>query len=182
MDFIFKLPPTVQRHDGIWVIVDRLTKFAHFLPIREKFSPQKLAELFMNHIVKDLKFEISDRVFLRLSPWKGVVRFGKRGKLSPCYIGLYEIVERIDPVAYKIDLPEELSRIHDVFHMSMLHKYISDPSHMLETSEIEFRDDLSYEEQPVQILGREEKRLRNKTIALVKVLWRNQIVKEATWE
>ncbi|XP_060674303.1 uncharacterized protein LOC132804256 [Ziziphus jujuba] len=77
---------------------------------------------------------------------------------------------------------EELSRVHDVFHISMLRKYISDPSHVLETPEIELRDDLSYEEQPVQILGREEKRLRNKIIALVKVLRRNQIVEEATWE
>nr|XP_048328398.1 uncharacterized protein LOC125422010 [Ziziphus jujuba var. spinosa] len=113
---------------------------------------------------------------------KGVVRFGKRGKLSPHYIGPYELVERIGPVAYRIDLPEEFSPIHDVFHISMLRKYISDPSHVLETSEIEFRDDFSYEEQPVQILQREEKRFRNKTIALVKVLWRNQIVEEATWE
>nr|XP_048319609.1 uncharacterized protein LOC125418933 [Ziziphus jujuba var. spinosa] len=85
-------------------------------------------------------------------------------------------------MAYRIDLSEELSRVHDVFHISMLHKYISDPSHVLETPEIELRDDLSFEEQPVQNLGREEKRLRNKTIALAKVLWRNHLVEEATWE
>ena len=332
MDFVFKLPPTFQRHDGIWVVVDRLTKSAHFLPIHEKFSPQKLAELFMNHIVslhgvpvliisdrdprftsrfwkglmkelgvklnlstafhpqtdgqyertiqtledmlrscvlqfkghwneylplaeftynnsyhssiemspyealygkqcrtplcwnetgerkllgpeivqttvdkvnvirarlkaaqdkkksyadklrKDLKFEVEDRVFLKLSPWKGVVRFGKRGKLSPHYIGPFEIVERIGPMAYRLDLPEELSRVRNVFHISMLRKYISDPSHVLETPEIELRDDLSYEEQPMQIMGREEKELRNKTISLVKVLWRNHLVEEATLE
>ncbi|XP_048326775.2 uncharacterized protein LOC112493327 [Ziziphus jujuba] len=131
---------------------------------------------------KDFKFEVSDRVFLRLSPWKGVVRFGKRRKLSPRYIGPYEMVKRIGPVAYRMDLSEELSRVHDVFHISMLRKYISDPSHVMETPEIEFRDDLSYEKQPVQILGREKKRLCNKTIALVKVRWRNQIVEEATWD
>ena len=119
---------------------------------------------------KDLEVEVEDRVFLRLSPWKGVVRFGKRGKLSPRYIGPFEIVERIGPVAYRLDLPEELSRAHNVFYISMLRKYISNPSHVLETPEIELRDDLSYEEQPVQILGREEKELRNKTISLVKVL------------
>ncbi|XP_060671313.1 uncharacterized protein LOC132803092 [Ziziphus jujuba] len=95
---------------------------------------------------KDLKFEVSDRVFLRLSPWKGVVRFAKRGKLTPRYIGPYEIVERIGLVAYRIDLSEELSRVHDVFHISMLCKYISDPSYVLKTPEIEFRDDLSYKE------------------------------------
>ena len=131
---------------------------------------------------KDLEFVVEDRVFLKLSPWKGVVRFGKRGKLSPRYIGLFEIVERIGPVAYRLDLPEELSRVHNVFHISMLRKYISDPSHVLEALEIELRDDLSYEEQPAQILGREEKELRNKIISLVKVLWRNHLVEEATWE
>ena len=131
---------------------------------------------------KDLEFEVEDRVFLKLSPWKGVVRFGKRGKLSPRYIGPFEIVERVGPVAYRLDLPEELSRVHNVFHISMLRKYIPYPSHVLEAPEIELRVDLSYEEQPVQILGRGEKELCNKTISLVKVLWRNHLVEEATWE
>ena len=85
-------------------------------------------------------------------------------------------------MAYRLDLPEEFSRVHNVFHISMLRKYIPDSSHVLETPEIELRDDLSYEEQPVQILGREEKKLRNKIIPLVKVLWRNHLVEEATWE
>ena len=85
-------------------------------------------------------------------------------------------------MAYRLDLPEELSRVHNAFHIFMLRKYISDPSHVLEAPEIELRDDLSYEEQPVQILEREEKQLRNKTISLVKVLWTNHLVEEATWE
>ena len=109
-----------------------------------------------------------------------MVRFGKRGKLSPRYIGPLEIVERIGPVTYRLDLLEELSRVHNVFYISMLRKYISDPSHVIEAPEIELRDDLSYEEQPVQILGREETELCNKTISLVKVLWRNHLVEEAT--
>ena len=121
-------------------------------------------------IGKGWYLEVEDRVLLKLSPWKGVVRFGKRGKLSPRYIGPFEIVERIGPVAYILDLPEELPRVHNVFHISMLRKYISDPSHVIEAPEIELRDDLSYEEKTVQILGREEKELRNKTISLVKVL------------
>ena len=91
-----------------------------------------------------------------------------------------QIVERIGPVANRLDLPEELSQVHSVFHISMLRKYIQDPSHVLETPEIELRDNLSYEEHPVQILGREEKGLRSKTISLVKVLWRNYLVEEAT--
>ena len=121
-------------------------------------------------ILKDLEFEVEDQVFLKLSPRKGVVRFGKRGKLNPRYIGPFEIVDGIGPVAYRLDLPEEFSRVHNVFHISMLRKYIQDSSHVLETQEIELRDDLSYEEQPVQILGREEKEICNKTVSLVKVL------------
>ena len=116
------------------------------------------------------EFEVEDKVFLKLSPRKGVVRFGKRGKLNPRYIGPFEIVDGIGPVAYRLDLPEEFSRVHNVFHISMLRKYIPDSSHVLETPEIELRDDLSYEEQPVQILGREEKEICNKTVSLVKVL------------
>ena len=80
---------------------------------------------------RDLQFKICDRGFLNISPWKGVLRFGKRGKLSPRYIGPYEIVSKVGPVAYKFKLPPELSRIHDTFHVSMLRKYISDPSHVL---------------------------------------------------
>ena len=121
-------------------------------------------------ILKDLEFEVEDQVFLKLSPRKGVVRFGKQGKLNPRYIGPFEIVDGIGPVAYRLDLPEEFSRIHNVFHISMLRKYIPDSSHVLETPEIELRDDLSYEEQPVHILGREEKEICNKTVSLVKVL------------
>ena len=121
-------------------------------------------------ILKDLEFEVEDQVFLKLSPRKGVVRFGKRGKPNPRYIRPFEIVDGIGPVAYRLDLPEEFSRVHNVFHISMLRKYISDSSHVLETPEIELRDDLSYEEQPVQILGGEEKEICNKTVSLVKVL------------
>ena len=80
---------------------------------------------------RDLQFDIGDRVFLKISPWKGVLRFGKRGKLSPRYIGPYEIVSKVGPVAYKLKLPTELSRIDDTFHVSMLRKYIPDPSHVL---------------------------------------------------
>ena len=121
-------------------------------------------------ILKDLEFEVEDQVFLKLSPQKGVVSFRKRGKLNPRYIGPFEIVDGIGPVAYRLDLPEEFSRVYNLFHISMLRKYIPDSSHVLETPEIELRDDLSYEEQPVQILGREENEICNKTVSLVKVL------------
>ena len=83
-------------------------------------------------------------------------------------------------MAYRLDLTEKFSRVHNVFHISMLRKYIPDPLHVLETPEIGLRDDLSYEEQQVQILGREDNELRNKTISLVKIFWRNHLVEEAT--
>ena len=110
------------------------------------------------------------------------MRFGKRGKLSPRYIGPYEITECIGPVAYRLALPAELSRVHDVFHVSMLRKYMPDPSHILEHQPVELEEDLSYEEQPVQILDRKEQMLRSGSILVVKVLWRSRTVEEATWE
>ncbi|KAL5556291.1 hypothetical protein UlMin_038527 [Ulmus minor] len=113
---------------------------------------------------------------------KGVMRFGKKEKLSSRYIGPFEILERIGKVAYRLALPQELSSVHNVFHVSMLKKYIPDPSHVLEHKPIEVHEDLTYEEQPMQILDKKEKTLRNKVIPLVKVLWRNHKVEEATWE
>ncbi|KAL6184968.1 hypothetical protein ACLB2K_041103 [Fragaria x ananassa] len=130
---------------------------------------------------KDLEFQVGDWVFLKLSPWKGVIRFGNREKLSPRYIGPCEIIEQVDSLANRLVLPPELSRIHNVFHGSMLRKYIADPSHVLEEQPI-LQKDLSYEEEPVQILDRKEQVLRNKTIPLVKMLWRSHQVNEATWE
>ena len=130
----------------------------------------------------DLVFEVGDMVFLRISPWKGVLRFGKHGKLSPWYIGPYRIVERIGEVAYRLEFPYDLDSIHDVFYVSMLRKYILDPSHVLTEQPVEIQENLTYEEEPVQILDRREQVLRNKTIPLVKVLYRSHTVEEATWE
>ena len=103
---------------------------------------------------RDLEFQVGDQVFMRISPWKGVLRFGKKGKLSPCYMGPYEIDERIGKVAYRLRLPHELARIHDVFHVSMLRKYIADSSHVLRDQLVELKEDLTYEERPVQIVDR----------------------------
>ncbi|WMV09620.1 hypothetical protein MTR67_003005 [Solanum verrucosum] len=113
---------------------------------------------------------------------KGVMRFGKKGKLSPRYIGPYRIAKRIGNVAYELELPQELEAVHPVFHISMLKKCICDPSLILPTESIRIKDNLSYEEVPVQILDRQVRRLRMKEVASVKVLWRNQFVEEATWE
>ncbi|KAA3456128.1 DNA/RNA polymerases superfamily protein [Gossypium australe] len=129
---------------------------------------------------KDIEFEIGDKVFLKVSPWKKVLRFGRKGKLSPRFIGPYEIIERVRPVAYRLKLPSELEKIHNVFHVSMLCRYRSDPSHVITPSEIEIRSDMTYEEEPICILAREVKELRNKKIPLVKVLWNRHRIEEAT--
>ena len=131
---------------------------------------------------RDLQFKIGDRVFLKISPWKGVLRFGRRGKLRPIYIGPYEIIAIVGPVAYKLKLSLELSRIHDTFHVSMLRKYIPDPSHVLREQPVQLKENLTYEETPVQIVDRKEQVLRSKVIPLVKVLWKNHERDAATWE
>ena len=129
-----------------------------------------------------MKFEIGDRVFLKISPWKAVLRFEKRGKLSPRYIGPYEILSKVGPVAYRLKLPPELSRIHDTFHVSMLRKYIPDPSHVLREQPVQLKENLTYEETLMQIIDRKEHVLRSKVILLVKVLWKNHEREAATWE
>ncbi|KAL0553440.1 hypothetical protein IC582_007335 [Cucumis melo] len=131
---------------------------------------------------KDLEFEVGDKVFLKVAPMRGVLRFERRGKLSPRFVGPFEILERIGPVAYRLAWPPSLSTVHDVFHVSMLRKYVPDPSHVVDYEPLEIDENLSYVEQPVKVLAREVKTLRNKQIPLVKVLWRNHRVEEATWE
>ncbi|WMV51474.1 hypothetical protein MTR67_044859 [Solanum verrucosum] len=113
---------------------------------------------------------------------KGVMRFGKKGNLSPQYIGPYRISKRIGNVAYELELPQELAAVHPVFHISMLKKCMGDPSVIIPTANIEIKDTLSYGEILVQILDRQVRKLRTKEVASVKVLWRNQFVEEATWE
>ena len=119
---------------------------------------------------------------MKISHWKGVLRFGKRGKLSPRYIGPYEIVSKVGPIAYKLKLPSELSRIHDTFHVSMLRKYISDPSHVLREQPVQLKENQTYEETPVQIVDHKEHVLRSKVIPLVNVLSKNHQREAATWE
>ena len=332
MDFIVGLPRTKMNHDAIWVVVDRLTKSAHFLPINERFTLDKLTQIYLNEIVvrhgvpvtivsdrdprfnsrfwrqfqeclgtrlnmstayhpqtdgqsertiqtiedmlracaldfkgnwdehlpliefsynnsyhssikmppyealygrkcrsplywdevgerkllgpelvqqtkekveiiqkqlkiaqdrqkkyadqerKDLNFEEGEKVLLKISPWKGVTRFGKKGKLSPRYIGPFEILKRVGKVAYELALPPYLSHIHNVFHISMIKKYTPDTKHVIEYEPIEIQPDLSFEEKPIAIQDIRDKKLRNKTVRLVKVLWRNPKVEESTWE
>ncbi|WMV37626.1 hypothetical protein MTR67_031011 [Solanum verrucosum] len=113
---------------------------------------------------------------------KGVMRFGNKGKLSPQYIVPYKISKRIGNVAYELELSQELGAVHPVFHISMLKKYMDNPSLIIPTEDIGINDSLSYEEIPVQILDRQVRKLRIKEVTSVKVLWRNQFVEVATWE
>ena len=119
---------------------------------------------------KDIRYEIGEKVFLKVSPWKKVMRFGKNDKLSPRFIGPNEVIEKVGPVAYRLALPPDLEKIHNVFHVSMLRRYRSDSSHVVSSETIELRPNLTYEEEPVEILAREVKELWNKKIPLVKVL------------
>ena len=131
---------------------------------------------------KGIQYEIGEKVFLKVSPWKKVMRFRIKGKLSPKFIEPYEVIEKVGPMAYRLALPPELEKIHNVFHVSMLRRYRSDLSHMVSSEIIELRPNLTYEEEPIEILAREVKELRNKRIPLVKVLWKNHKTEEATWE
>ena len=131
---------------------------------------------------KDIECEVRDKVFLNVSPWKKVLKFGKKGKLSPRFIGTYEVLERIGPVAYRLALPLELAKLHDVFHVSMLRRYRLDETHILPVQEVQVHQDYSYDEELKAILTREVKQLRKKQVPLVKVLWQHHGLEEATWE
>ncbi|GJR48650.1 putative reverse transcriptase domain-containing protein [Tanacetum coccineum] len=332
MDFITKLPKSSSGYDTIWVIMDRLTKSAHFLPIREDYKTEKLAKIYVNEIVarhgvpvsiisdrdgrftshlwqalqealgtrldmstayhpqtdgqsertiqtledmlracvmdfggswdthlpliefsynnsyhtsikcapfealygrkcrspviwtevgesqligpeimqettekiiqikerlktarsrqksyadkrrKPLEFQVGDRVLLKVSPWKGVVRFGKKGKLAPRYVGPFEIVERVGPVAYRLKLPQELSCVHDTFHVSNLKKCLAEPDVQVPLDEIEIDENLRFVEEPIEIVERDVKKLKRRRIPLVKVRWNSRQGAEYTWE
>nr|GEW87328.1 putative reverse transcriptase domain-containing protein [Tanacetum cinerariifolium] len=286
-----KLPKSSQGFDTIWVIVDRLTKSAHFLPIRENDPLDKLARLYLNRIVvrheipvsiicdrngrfisnfwksfqkalgtdicmstayhpetdgqsertiqtledmlracvidfgkgwvkhlplaefsynnsyqasikvapyealygrkfrspdrqknypdrklKPMEFEIRDRVMLKVSPWKGVVRFGKGGKLNPRYVGPFKVLAKVGKVAYKLELPQEFSRVHHTFHVSNLKKCYSDEPLVMPLEGVHIDDTLQFVEEPVKIIEREIKR------PLVKVRWNSRWGLEFTWE
>ncbi|GJT40041.1 putative reverse transcriptase domain-containing protein [Tanacetum coccineum] len=269
MDFVTKLPRTSSGHDTIWVIMDRLTKSAHFLPMREDYKMDRLARLYLNEIVarhgvpiliisdrdsrfmssyhssvrcasfealygrkcrspimwaevgegqligpefvqattekisqikdrlkaardrqksyadkrrKPLKFSVGDFVLLKASPWKGVVRFGKKGKLAPRFVGPFEITKRIGLVAYRLRLSEEVNSVHDTFHVSNLKKYLADLTLQVPLDEIQVDAKLNFVEEPVENLEREFKKLKRSRIAIIKVRWNLKRGPEFTWE
>nr|GEX50586.1 putative reverse transcriptase domain-containing protein [Tanacetum cinerariifolium] len=300
MDFVIKLPKTATGQDTSWVIVDRLTKSAHFLPMREDDTLEKLTRQYLKEVVskhgvpvsiisdcygkftshfwksfnkalgtrldistayhpetngqsertiqtledmlrvcvldfgkgwnkhlplaevrdrqltgpeiihektekivqiksriqaardrqksyadvrqKPLEFQVGDKVMLKVSPWKGVIRFGKRGKLNPRYIGPFTISARVGTVAYLLELPEQLSRVHSTFHVSKLKKCMADEPLAIPLDEIQVDDKLNFIEEPVEIMDREVKRLKQSHIPIVKVRRNSKRGPEFTWE
>ncbi|XP_073120236.1 uncharacterized protein [Henckelia pumila] len=250
MDFVVGLPWTLKGFNSIWVIMDHLTKSAHFLSVKTTYNMIKYAELYLKEIVsyqtsiqmasyealygrkcrtpihwddvgervemgpeivrktaemfvqifqrmktaqifqksyddrhrRVLEFSVGDHVLLKVVPMKGEMRFWKKGKLSPRFIGPFEILERVDTLAYRLALPPHLSANHNVFHVSMLMKYMANPTHILELEPLQLAGDMSFEDRPVRILERKERKLRNRVIPMVKVQWQNHSGEEATWE
>ncbi|GJT09626.1 putative reverse transcriptase domain-containing protein [Tanacetum coccineum] len=149
---------------------------------KKKELKGKKGKVYANVRRKPLEFQVGDRVMLKVSPRKGVIRFGKRGKLNPRYIGPFKILEQIGPVAYKLELPEELSNVHSTFHISNLKKCLSDESHVIPMKELRLDDKLNFVEEPVEIMDREVKQLKQSRIPIIKVRWNSKRGPEFTWE
>nr|GEW17989.1 putative reverse transcriptase domain-containing protein [Tanacetum cinerariifolium] len=175
MDFITKLPKTTNGYDTIWPIVDRLTKSAHFLPMRENDQMEKLMRLYMKEVVTRHGVPVSiisdrdGRVMLKVSPWKGVVCFGKRGKLNPRYIRTFKVLSKVEDGAYRLEIPQRLSRVHNTFHVSNLKKCLSDESLVIPLDGLRIDDKLHFVEEPVEIMYHEIKQLKRSCIPIIKV-------------
>ncbi|XP_073067223.1 uncharacterized protein [Primulina eburnea] len=135
---------------------------------------------------RPVEFNVGEKAYLKVSPMRGVVRFSKVGKLNPRYVGPFEILEIVGTLACRLELPPSVSRIHNVFHVSQLRKYIPDPSHVLELEPLliegNLGEELKYEEVPIRIVDTKEQVLRRRIIPYVKVQWYNHTEREATWE
>ncbi|GJR12421.1 putative reverse transcriptase domain-containing protein [Tanacetum coccineum] len=200
MDLVTKFPRSSSGYDAIWVIVDRLTKSAHFLPIREDYKTEKLARIYINEIVArhgvpvsiilDCDGRFASHLWQALQEALGtklhistayhpeidVIRFGRKslGKLAPRYVGPFEIIECVGPVAYRLKLPQELSCVHDTFHVSNLKKCLAEPDVQVPLEEIEIDENLRFVEEPIEIVDRDVKKLKRRRIILVKVRWNSR--------
>ncbi|GJT95269.1 putative reverse transcriptase domain-containing protein [Tanacetum coccineum] len=255
MDFVTKLPKSLQGYDTIWVIVDRLTKSANFVPMRETDPIEKLARMYLKEVVtrhgipvliicdrdprfasnfwrslqkalgtsldmikfsynnsyhasikaapfkalydqkchspvcwakvgevqltgpeivqetteKPMEFQVRARVMINVSPWKGVVHFGKRGKLNPRYVGPFKVLDKVGSIAYKLELPQELSRVHNTFYVSNLKKCYSNEPLAIPLDGLYIDDKLYFMEEPIEIMDREVKQLKQSRVLIVKV-------------
>ena len=129
-----------------------------------------------------LEFSVGDHVFLKVSPLKYSIRFGQKGKLAPRYVGPFEILQRVGPVAYRLALSPALQGIHDVFHVSNLRRYTSNTNHVILYEPLQLKENLTYVEEPIKIVDRMDRVLKNRTIPYVKVLWKHHGSTDATWE
>jgi hypothetical protein len=129
-----------------------------------------------------LEFEVEDHVYLRVSPMKGVKRFGVKGKLAPRYIGPFPILEKCGSMAYKLDLPPSLAGVHDIFHVSQVKKCLKAPVDVVLLEVTPLEADFSYPEHPINVLDQKDRVMRRKTIKFFKIQWSNHSEEEATWE
>jgi hypothetical protein len=129
-----------------------------------------------------LYFQIEDYVYLKVSPMKGVSRFGVKGKLAPWYIGMFPIFERCGPVAYRLQLPETLSAVHNVFHVSQLKKCFQVTDRTIDVMDVTLEPDLTYLEHPIQVLDQKDRVTRRRVLKFDKIQWNQHAEDEATWE
>ncbi|XP_073120200.1 uncharacterized protein [Henckelia pumila] len=160
-------------------LIQQMTDAVELIRRRIK-AVQDLQASYANTHRRPLNFEVGEHVFLQVSPFQKVMRFGLKGKLSPRFIGPFEILEKVGDVAYRLALPPYLSSNHDVFHVSLLRQYVADDSHILHRTEVQLEQDLSYVKRPLRILDKKDKVLRNKRVPLVIVQWQRRGTEEAT--
>jgi hypothetical protein len=129
-----------------------------------------------------LEFEVGDHVYLRVSPMKGVHRFGIKGNLAPCYIGLYPIIDKYGPTSYQVELPVTLSGVHNVFHVSQLKRCLKPPTDVVINDTIPLQPDLTYKAHPIKVLGRQDRVTDKKTTRFYKIQWNDHFEDEAKWE
>nr|GFB99904.1 putative reverse transcriptase domain-containing protein [Tanacetum cinerariifolium] len=152
------------------------------LPHSRHFMVGSVDHPFVGPRRKPLEFQVDDRVIMKVSHWKGVVRFGKRGKLNPRYIGPFKVLAKIGTVAYRPELPNQLSRVHSTFYVSNLKKCLSDEPLEISFDEVHIDDKLRFVEEPVDVMDREVKRLKQSRIPIIKVQWNSRRGPEFTWE
>ncbi|XP_028082298.1 uncharacterized protein LOC114283631 [Camellia sinensis] len=151
--------------------------------IRERLkTAQSRQKSYADNRRRDLEFEMGSHVFVKVTPMKGHPRFGKRRKLTPRYVGPFQVLEKVGSVAYRVALPPSMSQVHNVFHVSMLQSYLPVPSHVIDYHQITLDDKLTYDEKPIRILDRQVKQLQNREIPITKVEWQEHYETEATWE
>nr|GEU46867.1 putative reverse transcriptase domain-containing protein [Tanacetum cinerariifolium] len=167
---------------GQEMISKMLNKRLAYTDIFVKMEVLHRQKSYVNVRRKPLEFKVGDHVMLTVSPYKGVIRFRKQGKLNPLYIGPFKILKRVSPMGYKLELPEELSNVHNTFHVSHLKKFLSNESLVIPIKELWLDDKLNFVEEPVEIMDREVKQLKQSRIPIVKVRWNSKKGLEFTWE